>query len=77
MSSVEVKRNFYGYKIYLNGLLHLYLPTPDTVVIESWVDAHASRYYIEYTLKDRKVLTEYQAIDTWKDILTQLEAMLP
>lgn len=77
MTTVEVKRNYYGLQVFLNDTLHLNLPLDGPPIIESWVDTHMGRYYIEYTHGEQKVRCEYQDRDTWKAILDQLTGFYP
>lgn len=62
-------------KIYLNDTLHLCLKQDELIGIQSWVkgDTHQS-YWIEYTLKDREILTGYDCIEKWKEVLKLLDS---
>lgn len=69
---VEVKDN--QFKIYIDDLVHLLIKKDELIGVQSWILGDDTRIYcIEYTLKDKEILTEYNEIDKWKRILTLID----
>lgn len=77
MTKVEVTRSFYGYRVKLNGSLHLYIPAGGDMSLESWVDNSSSRFYIEFKAGDITTRSEYESKETWLEILKQMDGLLP
>lgn len=61
-------------KIFMGGIVHLVIRQDQLIGIQSWVlgDEHGT-YWIEYTLKDREILTAYDEFDKWKTIMELLD----
>lgn len=69
----RLELNQYTLKLFIDDLMHLYIKRVDLIGIQSWVDYNSGYYCIEYTLKNRDILTEYDDITKWKSIVKLLE----
>jgi hypothetical protein len=75
MSSTKVKiiKTPSCLKIYLDSKMHLFIKS-EVIAIHSWIDESKNRLYkIEYSVKDKSILTEYVDIKIWSEILKQLD----
>ena len=68
---IEVVTSFTHLRIYINGLLHFSVILDELVGIQSWIVSQRS-YRIEYYLKSRKIICEYDSRQTWESILKGL-----
>jgi len=69
---VTVKDN--QIKILINGIIHLLIKQDQLIGVQSWILGNDhNTYWIEYTLKDREILTGYDEFDKWKTILKLLD----
>lgn len=72
-TKINIKKTPNHLKIYLDGILHLYIKEK-VLGIQSWImDSEIRLYKIEYYLKDNSVTTEYVDKKLWVDILKQLD----
>lgn len=61
-------------KIYVNEIIHLLIKQDQLVGIQSWVSGNEYKtYWIEYTLKTREILSNYEVPELWKEILIQID----
>lgn len=61
-------------KLYINSVLHLCLKRNDLVGIQTWISgSDKPKFYIEYTMKTGSILTGYDTIEKWKQVLEILD----
>lgn len=64
-------------KIYINGLLHLSINRNELLGIQSWLKGTKRRmYYIEFTMRTREILSNYDSRATWAEILKLLDQVI-
>lgn len=59
------------FKIYINNLLHLYICEPITSI--QTYSVQDKFYNIEYQTKNKTVLTEYDCLIKWTQIIQELD----
>lgn len=61
-------------KIFIGGIIHLLIRQDELIGIHSWIlgDDHRS-YWIEYTLRNREILTAYDEAEKWETIMGLLD----
>jgi hypothetical protein len=61
-------------KIYINGWLHFCIRHTKLLGFQSWIKADVNpRYFVEYYLSERSILTEYDTVEKWKSVLKILD----
>ena len=68
---ITSKSKIGSFNLYINDNLHLSISKNELVGIQSWVEN--AKYSIEYYLKDKDIITEYDDIEKWKTILKILD----
>jgi hypothetical protein len=72
MNKYDLKIEKNALKIYINDILHISIKRSSILGYQSWINAPAGMYFIEYTTDGREILTEYDDVEKWKSILKLL-----
>lgn len=70
---ISIDRSVESVKVYIQGLLHLYLPRK--FYFQSWVDERHF-YVIEFYTETDRIKVEYDDRQVWEEILTALDGIL-
>ena len=77
-NKVTAKKDFRSFRVYIDGLLHMCVPTQEFAGLKTWVDGDDNcTYFIEFNLKSGGLLTtEYESKELWVEILKQLDDII-
>jgi hypothetical protein len=69
---VELKINHYSIKLYIDGLVHLFIWRKEFVGFQSWSDGN-NKYAIEFTTTTNCITIEQDKKEKWVQILKTLD----
>lgn len=75
-STVKVVNTGTHLRVYLNGLLHLWIPFADLASVQSYIADTEGFYKVEYLVDGNLVVCEYLSEKLWMDILKGLDKVL-
>lgn len=73
--NVRVEQSFYAIKVYIDNIIHLYIRRTQLIGFQAWRD-NKTCLKIEFTLRDGTILTEYDDIEKFTQILNALDNVL-
>jgi len=73
--SIKVTRDFYAIRVFINDLLHVWVPVDKLIGMETWCDTD-SDFSIEFALAGGSMHLEYTDRDRWAMIVSGLEGVL-
>lgn len=69
---VQVLRGHYYFEVLINGLPHIEIDRKQYIGFQSWNDSD-SMFVIEYYTKVGKIKTEFDSMEKWIKVLTELK----
>ncbi len=71
----DLKIDFYYIKLYVTGLLFLFIVRKDFVGFHAWMDNNG-KYSIEFVTRKKNILTELDNKEKWQSVLKLLDEKL-
>lgn len=75
MSIITSKTSWNSFKIYLDDILHISIPTEEYRGLQSWKDKYG-KYCIEIYTTYSKTRVDYDKPELWKEVLKVLDSNL-